>query len=194
MIVTQDFFGCDSLTVARELIGCTVISRVGGLETRGRIVETEAYLGRIDPAAHSYRGPTERVRALYEGKGLAYIYLIYGMHWCLNFSSGRENEPECVLIRALEPLDGIDTMMTRRRTDKPQNLCSGPGKLCAALGITREQYGCKLFEEGSALTVEYGLASGEIRSSPRIGIDYAGEARDFPWRFTLTGSPWLSRP
>lgn len=193
MILPLTFYRRDTLTVARELLGSVLVSRIGGRETRGVIVETEAYCGPIDPASHAYRGRTERVRALYEGKGLAYIYLVYGMHFCLNFSCGPEDSPDCVLIRALEPLDGIDAMRERRKTHKLTDLCSGPGKLCRAFGITRDVYGARLYEAPSPLTVEAGRREPKIDASPRIGIDYAGDARDWPWRFTVSGCKYVSR-
>ncbi len=194
MILSEDFFRRDTLTVARELVGCTLVSRIDGCETRGIIVETEAYRGPLDPAAHSYKGRTERVRALFNGKGLVYIYLIYGIYWCLNLSCGHDGDPDCVLIRALEPVDGLDVMSRRRKTDKITNLCSGPGKLCAALGITKELYGTRIFDPLSPLTVEGGTANTTVEASPRIGIDYAGDAKHWPWRFTLSGSNFLSKP
>lgn len=193
MILPESFYRRDTLTVARELIGCTLVSRVDGEDVRGRIVEAEAYRGPLDPAAHSYRGRTERVRALYEGKGLAYIYLIYGMYWCLNLSCGHEDEPDCVLLRALEPLEGVDVMARRRGTDKLSNLCSGPGKLCAALGVTKALYGVRVFDPASLLTVEAGEGGYSVDVSPRINIDYAGDAKDWLWRFTLSGNPYISK-
>ena len=193
MILPEAFYRRDTLTVARELIGCTLVSRVDGREVRGRIVEAEAYRGPLDPASHAYRGPTERVRALYEGKGLAYIYLIYGMYWCLNLSCGQESEPDCVLLRALEPLEGFDVMARRRGTDRLAALCSGPGKLCQALGITKAQYGVRVFAPDSPLTVEAGKARLPVDVSPRINIDYAGEAKEWLWRFTLSGNPYISK-
>lgn len=193
MILPSDFFCRDTLAVARELLGCVLVSRVGGEETRGVIVETEAYRGPLDPAAHSYRGRTQRVRALYDGKGLAYIYLIYGMYWCLNLSCGHIDEPDCVLFRALEPVGGLDVMKRRRGTDKTANLCSGPGKLCAALGVTKELYGVKVFDPRSPLFVEEGVVPEKVETGPRIGIDYAGDAKNWPWRFTVFGSPYLSK-
>ncbi len=193
MILPVEFYKSDTLTVARELIGCTLVSHVGGAETRGVIVEAEAYRGPIDPAAHSYKGRTERVRALYEGKGLAYIYLIYGMHWCLNISCGPEDSPDCVLLRALEPTGGVETMSKRRHTDRLANLCSGPGKLTAALGVTRELYGARVYDGDSKLFVESGEGGVPVETSKRVGIDYAGEAKDWPWRFTLSGSKYVSK-
>ncbi len=193
MILPEAFYRRDTLTVARELIGCTLISRVDGQEARGQIVEAEAYRGPLDPASHAYRGPTERVRALYEGKGLAYIYLIYGMYWCLNLSCGQESEPDCVLLRALEPLEGFDVMARRRGTDRLAALCSGPGKLCQALGITKAQYGVPVYAPDSPLTVEAGKAGLPVDVSPRINIDYAGDAKEWLWRFTLSGNPYISK-
>lgn len=193
MILPLDFFRRDTLTVARELLGSVLVSRIGGVETRGVIVETEAYRGPIDPASHSYKGRTKRVRALFEGKGLAYIYLIYGMYWCLNFSCGPEDSPDCVLIRALEPVGGIDVMSGRRKADRLTDLCSGPGKLCAALGITRDVYGTRLYEKDSLLVVEAGSRELAVDTSPRIGIDYAGGAKNWLWRFTVHGSKYVSK-
>ncbi len=194
MILPLEFYKRDTLTVARELLGAVLVSRVGNEEVRGVIVETEAYCGERDPAAHSYRGKTERVRALYEGKGLAYIYFIYGMYWCLNFSCGEENSPDCVLIRALEPVSGIDIMTRRRGGQAPKNLCSGPGKLTMALGIDRALYGARLYDSASPLTVEEGYSVQNPLSTPRIGVDYAGEAKSWPWRFTVPGNPYVSKP
>lgn len=193
MVLPVEFYSRDTLTVARALLGCTLVSRAGGVETRGIIVETEAYRGRYDPAAHSYRGRTDRVRALFEGKGLAYIYLIYGVHCCLNFSSGPEGEPECVLIRALEPVGGLEAMARRRGTDRALDLCSGPGKLCAAMGIDRGLYGERLYDPGSTLTLEPGISGFEVSTGPRIGIDYAGDAVNWPWRFTISGNKYVSK-
>lgn len=193
MILPLEFYERDTLTVAKELLGCTVVSRAGGRETRGVIVETEAYCGGDDPAAHSYRGRSERVRALYEGKGLAYIYLIYGMYWCLNFSSGAGARPDCVLIRALEPVGGLDTMSRRRGGQAHKNLCSGPGKLCMALGIDKTLYGTRLYDPASPLTVEAGKTVSEPELSPRVGVDYAGEAKTWPWRFTVPGNIYVSK-
>ncbi|MGM9522156.1 MAG: DNA-3-methyladenine glycosylase [Oscillospiraceae bacterium] len=193
MIVKRNFFEGATLSVAEQLIGCTLISRIGGVETGGIIVETEGYLGALDPAAHSYKGKSPRVRVLYGQKGLAYIYLIYGMYWCLNFSTGPEGIPECVLIRALEPTIGIPAMIKRRGTDKLKNLCSGPGKLCGALGITGDNYGCDLCDDTSPLILLENNEPHRIERSARIGIDYAGDARDNLWRFTLSESPFVSK-
>lgn len=192
MAIDRGFFMRDTLEAARELIGCSLVSRVDGV-TSGIIVEAEAYLGARDPAAHSYRGATERVRALYGPKGHAYIYLIYGLHWCLNISSGPEGEPECILLRALEPKTGLDIMAGRRNTPDIKRLSSGPGKLCAALGVTGGLYGCDMCCSDSPLFIEKPSERPRVLCSERIGIDYAGEAAKYLWRFTAEGSGFLSR-
>ena len=192
MILNENFYRRDAVTVARELIGCRLVRETDMGRMSGIIVETEAYMGRIDDAAHSYKGKTERVKVLFGEKGRAYVYLIYGMYCCLNVSAGPEGEPECVLIRALEPEDGIKIMEQNRRTGKLRNLCSGPGKLCMALGITREQNGADMTASGE-LYIETGRAA-DICASKRIGIDYAEKCRDELWRFTEMDSIYVSKP
>ena len=192
MVIDRDFFRRDTLTAARELIGCVLVRSAPWGEARGIIVETEAYLGRKDAAAHSYKGKTERVRILYGEKGMAYIYLIYGMYNCLNISSGESPEPECILIRALEPLPPTEAMERRRKSAKPKNLCSGPGKLCMALDIDRGLYGADMCSAESPLYIEYAEPL-ETEASPRIGVDYAGKDALLPYRFTAKGSKFLSK-
>jgi DNA-3-methyladenine glycosylase len=193
MILPRAFYERDTLTVARELLGHVLVRRTEEGETRGAIVETEAYLGPLDDAAHSYKGKSARVRVQYGPAGCAYIYMIYGMYFCMNITSGPPGVPEVVLIRALEPVSGIGLMEQRRGTDKLAGLCSGPGKLCRALGIGAELYGSDLCLEGP-LYLEYGKPPDNVSASKRIGIDYAVKTRDMPWRFTVTGSRFLSRP
>jgi DNA-3-methyladenine glycosylase len=135
MIVPREFYERDTLTVARELLGQIIVRRTDEGESRGIIVETEAYLGEKDDAAHSYKGKSARVRVQYGPAGAAYIYLIYGMYYCLNITAGPLGVPEVVLIRALEPVSGLEFMRKRRMSDKTLQLCSGPGKLCMALDI-----------------------------------------------------------
>ena len=187
----RGFFERDAVTVARELIGCRLVRKSPDGVTSAIIVETEAYMGEIDDAAHTYKGKTERVRALFGPKGHAYIYLIYGMYCCLNISAGEENKPQCVLIRALEPENGIELMKSRRKTDKLKNLCSGPGKLCMAMDIDRSLYGEDM-TAGDTLYIEFSQKR-ETAASKRIGIDYAEKCRDMPWRFTDPESPYVSR-
>ncbi len=191
MIIPRDFFERETLTVARELLGQIIVRRTDEGISRGIIVETEAYLGEKDDAAHSYKGKSERVRIQYGPAGMAYIYMIYGMYNCLNITAGPLGVPEVVLIRALEPVSGIELMKKRRRADKAAALCSGPGKLCMALDIDRSLYGTDLCSDG-LLFLEYGQAPAETEASKRIGIDYAVVCRDEPWRFTISGSPFVS--
>ena len=141
MIIPREFYERDTLTVAKSLLGQQLVRRTAEGITRGIIVETEAYMGVLDDAAHSYKGKSERVRVQYGPAGCLYIYLIYGMYYCLNITTGPCGVPEVVLIRALEPATGMQLMQKRRGTDRLQNLCSGPGKLCMAMDIGKELYG-----------------------------------------------------
>jgi len=187
------FFERNTIDVARALLGMTLVSASADGVCAGRIVETEAYLGAADKAAHSARGRTARTEVLFSGSGRAYIYLIYGIYFCLNFSTGAPDSPECVLIRALEPVDGLPLMMLRRGTDKVKNLCSGPGKLCMALGLGKAQNGEDLCGE-RLFVLDGRLRSGEeIAVSKRINVDYAEEAADFELRFFVSGNPHVSR-
>ena len=193
MILFREFYEENTLTVARRLLGQYLVRQTEQGITCGRIVETEAYLGSADPAAHSYRGKTPRVNVQYGPAGHAYIYLIYGMYFCMNITTGPLGAPEVVLLRALEPVSGIDLMRRRRKTDALKNLCSGPGKLCMAMDIDRSLYGCDLCSCASGLYLMPGDEPEEIEATPRIGIDYAGAAAAFPWRFTVRGSQFLSK-
>jgi DNA-3-methyladenine glycosylase len=177
-------FSAPSHLVARQLIGVTVL--VDGVG--GRIVETEAYDGE-DPASHSYSGPTDRNVAMFGPPAHAYVYRSYGIHWCLNFVCREEGHGAGVLIRALEPVTGLDTMCERRGTRDHWLLCSGPGKLCQALGVTRALNGRSL----AAAPFELAPAPGgiEVVTGPRIGIS---KAVDVAWRFGLAGSRWVSKP
>jgi len=177
-------FGAPSHEVAPLLIGTVLlIDGVGG-----RIVETEAY-DREDPASHSFSGPTERNGAMFGEPAHAYVYRSYGIHWCLNFVCREDGHGAGVLLRAIEPLEGLDVMRERRGVDDERLLCSGPGKLCQALGVTRAFNGRDL-----ALPPFQLLAPQEpvqVVAGPRIGIS---KAMDVPWRFGLAGSRYVSRP
>lgn len=179
--ITASFFERDVEIVAHDLIGASVL--VDGVG--GTIVETEAYAPH-DPAAHTFKGPTVRNAAMFGPAGRAYVYRSYGLHWCLNFVCGRGAG---VLIRALEPRWGIETMRLRRGVDDLRLLCSGPGRLCQALGVDLE-FGHRPLDEPPfalhARTIETTVAAG-----PRIGISVA---TDTPWRFCMSGSHFLSKP
>lgn len=173
--------------MAKGLLGRRLVHFVGGQRLSGLIVETEAYLGLKDPACHSYHGKiTARTKTFYLPGGHAYVYMIYGMHYCFNVVTRSEKHPEAVLIRALVPEEGIEFMKRNRPNARGEkDLCSGPGKLCQALGIDRSLNEADL--EGDRIFIEKGIRvpAGKILSTPRIGVDYAGEAARWPLRFSL---------
>jgi DNA-3-methyladenine glycosylase len=185
------FFRRPTEVVAAELIGKVVVSTVGGLLTGGRIVETEAYLGYDDPASHGYRHRRNaRNAALFGPPGIWYVYLSYGMHWCANLVCQRAGLASAVLLRALEPLEGLDVMRQRRGELPDKQLCSGPGRLCQALGINRDLDGSAMAEGPVMVLRGDRVTAGAISATPRIGIT---KAADWPLRFHLAGSPWTSR-
>jgi len=195
----QPFFARSTLTVARELVGCVLQVEVGGEVVSGRIVEVEAYLGEDDPASHAGRGRTPRSEIMFGPPGVAYVYLIYGMHHCLNFVTEAEGTAGAVLIRAVEPLEGRELMVRRRGLAGPKtrdrDICAGPGRLCRAVGIDLEWNGIPLVPGLHSTT------GGEIRvfpgegppggpaATPRIGIRQAVER---PLRFIDASSACLS--
>ena len=177
-------FSAPSHDVAPQLIGVVVL--VDGVG--GRIVETEAY-DRQDPASHSFTGPSARNMAMFGPPGHAYVYLSHGIHWCLNFVCREEGHGAGVLIRAIEPVAGIDAMRERRGLIDVGTLCSGPGKLCQAMAFTRAHNGLSLAAQPFDLSPPTGPAP--LVTGPRIGIS---KAMDVPWRFGLAGSRFVSRP
>jgi len=182
-VLGTDFFARSVHDVAPDLIGVTLL--VDGIG--GRIVEAEAY-DHEDPASHGYRGRTERNASMFGPPGHAYVYRSYGIHWCLNLVCEEEGVANAVLIRAIEPTYGLDEMRKRRGVDDPRLLCSGPGKLCQALGVTREHDGLPLDRPPFELRPREGHV--EVVAGPRIGITRAAE---LPWRYAETGSRYLSR-
>ncbi|MGO9451899.1 MAG: DNA-3-methyladenine glycosylase [Candidatus Binataceae bacterium] len=186
------FYARPVLIVARECIGKILVHRTPEGETAGRIVEAEAYRGPQDLAAHSSRGLTKRTAAMFGRAGHAYIYLLYGINWALNLVAAGENEPHAVLIRALEPVRGVE-LMARRRGLPPgsRHLTNGPGKLTIAMGITGALYGHDLC--GRVLFLEDSDAPAtRIGRSPRINVDYAGSWAAKPWRFYERGNRYVS--
>ncbi len=179
----REFFARSVHEVAPELVGCTLL--VDGVG--GRIVEVEAYDAE-DPASHGYRGRTARNGAMFGPPGHAYVYRSYGIHWCLNLVCAREGLAEAALVRALEPTEGLERMRERRGVEDDRLLCSGPGRLCEALGVAGGHDGLALDAPPFAL-----LAADEpvaVARGPRVGITRAAE---LPWRYGLAGSPFLSR-
>ncbi len=199
--LSREFYMGDTVEIARALLGKYLVRRLpDGTVLAGRLTETEAYIGRCDKACHAYNyRRTERTATLFGPPGHAYIYFIYGMYHCLNVVTEPEGEPAAVLIRAMEPVSGTDTIRRLRFGDKPltayrkKNFLNGPSKLCKGLALTKAENGLDLngdtlylcdspLDFGAPLTE---LPKERICAGPRIGIEYAEEARDFPWRFWL---------
>ena len=182
------FYQADTTKVARELLGKRLCHVKDGKLTSGIIIETEAYLGLKDLACHSFGGKrTARVESMYLPGGHAYVYFIYGIHFCFNVVTQNIKKPEAVLIRAVWPIDGKELMFERRKVKKEKDLCSGPGKLCQALAIGRE---CNtMLLTGPNLWIQddvsFSKIKKHIKKGPRIGINYAGKAKDWPLRFFI---------
>ena len=184
-----------TLDIARDLLGkLIVVPDADGRRISGMIVETEAYLGEIDRAAHSYGGRrTPRNEVTYSVGGHAYVFFIYGMYNQINVVTGQTDHPHVVLIRAVEPVEGIEIMRERRGEMKDRNLTSGPGKLCIALNIDRSLNGEDLLGNRIWLEDHRTISNWEIATGKRIGIDYAAEDAEKPWRFWVKGNPNVSR-
>ncbi len=196
MKLSADFYRRTNVVkIARELLGKALFTRIGGVVTGGTIVETEAYSWR-ERGCHAYGArKTRRNAIMFEDGGFAYVYLCYGIHYLFNVVTNHRDTPEAVLVRALEPLEGIDTMTLRRNgAGKGLHLTSGPGKLTRALGIERSFNGKSLLDDEIWIEdLGTKLARGNIVASERIGIDYAGEDAHLPWRFTVKNNAWVSR-
>lgn len=201
----RGFYVRDTLTVAQELLGKFIVRRIGGKLRTGMIVETEAYVGPQDRASHAYNGKiTSRNKAEYMIGGHIYIYLVYGINWQLNISMGLAGAPECVLIRALQPMinNWRPSFRARQKNSLPKgriplkNLANGPGKLCRWLRVNKSFYGEDLTKSKRIWLEDRGvkIKKREIVSSPRIGIDYAGPVwAKKPWRFYIKNNPFVSR-
>ena len=181
--------------IAQALLGKLLITRFGGMETVARIVETEAYKGVVDRASHAYGGRrTQRTEVMFAEGGVAYVYLCYGIHHLFNIVTNRQGIPHAVLVRAVEPLAGLEHMLERRgRTVSDAALTRGPGSVSRAMGITIQHTGLSLQDEAMFLAEDgYVLRSKEIISTPRIGVDYAGIDAALPYRFFLKDNPYVS--
>jgi DNA-3-methyladenine glycosylase len=181
--------------IAKELLGKILVTRWGGIETSGRIVETEAYKGIIDKASHAYGGRrTKRNEIMYADGGMVYIYLCYGIHHLVNVVTHTKDVPHAILIRALEPLKGIEVMLKRAGKKKQDySITKGPGNVSKALGLHTSQSGCSLISKEVFIADDgFAFSKKEIAISPRIGVDYAEEDALLPYRFYVKGNPFIS--
>lgn len=193
--VPRSFLARDPLVVAPELLGCVLtLTDARGSVRSGRIVEVEAYRGEADPASHAFRGPTPRTQVMFGPAGFLYVYRSYGIHWCANVVCGDDGTAAAVLLRALEPVEGLEAMYTNRpKARRDRDLASGPGKLCAALGITGDDGGADLCgDQASRIHLSPAIEDvGGIYQGPRVGIS---AATDKPWRFWIANNPNVSSP
>src|SRR5687767_13824398 len=187
------FYSRSTLEVASDLLGKVLVRRLEGRKLTGKIVETEAYVGPHDLACHASKGHTPRTSIMFGAPGYAYVYMIYGFYFCLNVVTERKGYPAAVLIRALEPLENLELMRQMRKNPRHDtDVASGPGKLCMAMSIDKRLNGEDFL--GQRLWIEdRKLDSDPILSSPRVGIEYAGEYKDKPWRFYVANNPHVSR-
>jgi DNA-3-methyladenine glycosylase len=181
--------------IAKELLGKILVTQIDGIRTSGRIVETEAYNGVVDRASHAFGGRrTNRTESIYGGPGTVYVYIVYGLHYLFNVVTNKKDTPHAILIRALEPLEGVDYML--KRVGKPKadyTLTKGPGNLARALGISKMHTGGSLFSE-EIFIEDDGLRykKDQIVITHRIGVDYAGTDAQLPYRFIVKGNPYVS--
>jgi DNA-3-methyladenine glycosylase len=191
--LSRSFYSRSTLDVASDLLGKVLVRRLGQRVLAGKIVETEAYVGPHDLACHASKGHTPRTSIMFGPPGYAYVYMIYGFYFCLNVVTERRGYPAAVLIRAVEPLESLDLMRELRNNPlRETNVASGPGKLCMAMSIDKQLNGANLL--GATIWIEdRKLDPGPIRTSPRIGVDYAGDYKNKPWRFFVDRSPHVSR-
>ena len=202
MIIDKEFYNRSAIDVANDLLGKVLVREVDGRILKGKIVETESYIGAIDKACHAYNGRrTKRTEILYSDCGVAYVYFIYGLYHCFNVVTNEKDVAEAVLIRAIEPLNEFDYISQVRykkqfkELSKTQikNLTNGPSKLCLAYLIDKDLNGDKLYEQGKIYLEESEDNDFEIFKTKRIGIDYAEEAKDFLWRFYIKDNDFVSK-
>ena len=202
MILYKEFYKQDALTLSKEILGKIIVREIDNITLRAKIVETEAYIGEIDKASHAYNDRrTERTEPLFREGGISYVFFIYGKYYCFNVISGIENKGEGVLIRAVEPLNEFDYLAKKRFNEsydelsepKKKALTNGPSKLCMALSIDKSDNYKNLYEKGDLYIEDGESEKFEIVETKRIGIDYAEEAIDFPWRFYIKGNKYISK-
>jgi len=186
-MLPQSFFTQDAIRLAEALLGCELVHTIKGQTTAGIIVETEAYR-QDDEASHSFRGQTPRNAVMFGPGGYAYVYFTYGMHYCFNVVAGKPGFAEAVLIRALQPTQGIPFMQQRRHTTAPHNLCSGPAKLAQAMALGPDQYGASVTTP--QLHIGDRTVVPAVLAGPRIGIKHAV---DKPWRFWIGDNPYITK-
>ena len=191
----RSFFARDTLTVAREILGQTLVAAGNNERVAGTIVEVEAYIGEGDQASHARSGQTDRNRTMYGLAGCAYVYFIYGMHYCFNVVTEMEGFPAAVLVRALEPVEGIEAMTARRGGRRGAELANGPAKLCQALAVDRAFDGADMCALDAILWMERGdvVADELVVRGPRVGVRGDDLARAAPWRLFVRGNPFVSR-
>ena len=192
MKLRRSFYEQPTIEVARQLLGKYLVRKHPDGTTVGRIVETEAYIGPQDKACHASRGRTPRTEIMFGRAGHAYVYMIYGFHYMLNIVTEAADFPAAVLIRAVEPLEGLPLMQSRRQTERLHSLASGPGKLCRAFAIDRTLNGNDVC--GRVLYLDdHGEPAPKVVTTPRIGVDYAGKWKHKPWRFLIKGNEFVSK-
>jgi DNA-3-methyladenine glycosylase len=194
--LTQRFFDQKTELVAKELLGKVLVRKLNDKKLSGMIVETEAYVGPQDLASHASKGKTNRTQVMFSDGGYWYVYMIYGFYYCLNIVTETRDYPAAVLVRALEPLEGIEKMKENRRTGNITNLTNGPGKLCQALEITKDIDGTSAIAKNSKLYIEdrrIEIPANQIVEAKRIGVDYAGIWKDKLLRFYIKDNPFVSR-
>lgn len=202
MIIDKEFYNRSAIDVANDLLGKVLVREVDGKVLKGKIVETESYVGAIDKACHAYNGRrTKRTEILYSDCGVSYVYFIYGLYHCFNIVTNEKEVAEAVLIRAIEPLNELEYISQVRYKKKfdeltkvqIKNLTNGPSKLCLAYLIDKDLNGDKLYEKGKIYLEESEENDFEIVKTKRIGIDYAEEAKDFLWRFYIKDNDFVSK-
>jgi len=188
--IKTNFYANDTQSVAKALLGKLLVRELDGQQLIGKIVETEAYIGHDDPASHAFRGKTPRSAIMFGPPGFAYVYFIYGMYFCLNVVTEAEGFPAAVLIRAVEPLHGVDHMCAFRQTNQLKNLTNGPGKLCQAFGIDKKLNGCDLTIPPLWIADAPAIPETKILATTRVGIRVG---RDHLWRYCIKTHPFVSK-